>query len=270
MTTYLYVKTHNVSGLKYFGKTTKDDYISYPGSGKYWRRHLSKYGYDFSTILIAKFEEDEIDVLVEFATKFSIENEIVSSNEWANLQIENGLDGAPVGHVGHRFTQDEIDRISKSSKERWNDQQYRYRLSQSHKSSWTNERRISNSEMMKKRWDENRRYSHGEQIREHHRNDPDKYSSFYEMVRSPRTDKHRNSISESLRGLAKSDDHRKSLSWSRYLKTHPDTTFGSYDEMYRFILETYDPNTISAHRFSKQNNVPYGIVLKIEQEKKAK
>lgn len=36
---HLYIKTHNTTGLKYFGKTTKDPY-KYLGSGKHWRAHL--------------------------------------------------------------------------------------------------------------------------------------------------------------------------------------------------------------------------------------
>jgi hypothetical protein len=37
--TTLYVKTHNITGLKYFGKTTNDPF-KYKGSGKYWLDHL--------------------------------------------------------------------------------------------------------------------------------------------------------------------------------------------------------------------------------------
>ena len=36
--TYLYVKQHNKTGLKYFGKTTKKDPLKYKGSGLYWKR----------------------------------------------------------------------------------------------------------------------------------------------------------------------------------------------------------------------------------------
>lgn len=49
MTIYLYVKTHNITGKKYLGKTTRDDYHEYPGSGKIWKKHLKKHGYDYST-----------------------------------------------------------------------------------------------------------------------------------------------------------------------------------------------------------------------------
>ena len=32
----LLLKTHNQTGLKYLCKTENEDYINYPGSGKYW------------------------------------------------------------------------------------------------------------------------------------------------------------------------------------------------------------------------------------------
>lgn len=38
--TYLYVKHHSITGLKYFGKTTKLDPVTYKGSGLVWRRRI--------------------------------------------------------------------------------------------------------------------------------------------------------------------------------------------------------------------------------------
>lgn len=106
---YLYVKTHNVTGLKYFGKTTRKDFISYKGSGILWSRHLKKYGRDFSTELIASFEcENECS---KFAIQYSIDNDIVNSDEWANLKEENGLDGSP---KGVKFSETHKQNISKS------------------------------------------------------------------------------------------------------------------------------------------------------------
>ena len=54
--TYLYIKTHKTTGLKYFGKTasSKD---SYSGSGKYWLRHLAKHGDNIDTEIIGYFED---------------------------------------------------------------------------------------------------------------------------------------------------------------------------------------------------------------------
>ena len=103
---YLYVKTHNKTGLKYFGKTTNEDPISYYGSGKYWIRHLKKYGKDFSTEIVGKFDNQE--ECSKFALEFSISNNIVESESWANLREENGLDGAPVGNIISDVTKDKI------------------------------------------------------------------------------------------------------------------------------------------------------------------
>jgi len=88
--TYLYVKTHNVTGLKYFGKTTSNR-KRYRGSGHYWVRHINKHGYDVTTEILGYFTDQ--DECVKFATDFSIANNIVDSNDWANERIENGLDG---------------------------------------------------------------------------------------------------------------------------------------------------------------------------------
>ena len=87
---YLYIKTHNTTGLKYFGKTTKTDYHKYKGSGTYWLKHIKKHGYDVTTELVGVFNTDDVR---DYAVKFSIDNNIVESKEWANLEIETGLDG---------------------------------------------------------------------------------------------------------------------------------------------------------------------------------
>jgi len=46
--TYLYIKKHNVTGLKYFGKTVRDP-LKYKGSGQYWLTHLKQHGNDVTT-----------------------------------------------------------------------------------------------------------------------------------------------------------------------------------------------------------------------------
>ena len=89
--TYLYVKEHTKTGLKYFGKTTRKDPIKYKGSGLYWKRHLKKHGNFVRTTWLKLFENEE--ELNEYAIKFSEENDIVNSSEWANMKNENGLDG---------------------------------------------------------------------------------------------------------------------------------------------------------------------------------
>lgn len=93
--TFLYIKRHRKTGLYYFGKTTKRNPEMYRGSGKYWKRHLKIHGNDVETIWYCLFLDKE--TLQEFATIFSEMNNISTSNEWANLINENGLDGMPFG-----------------------------------------------------------------------------------------------------------------------------------------------------------------------------
>jgi len=97
--TTLYIKTHNVTGLKYFGKTTQEDYHKYKGSGTHWKSHIAVHGYDVTTEFCAQFDETDPNqraLLVEYALEFSEENNIVKSKEWANLIPENGIDGGGI------------------------------------------------------------------------------------------------------------------------------------------------------------------------------
>lgn len=102
--TYLYVKTHNITGLKYFGKTTSDPF-KYRGSGKYWLDHLKIHGNDVSTEIVGLFEDK--DECVATALNFSNLNNIVHAvNEdnkkiWANQIIENGIDGGATRYGPH-------------------------------------------------------------------------------------------------------------------------------------------------------------------------
>lgn len=88
--TWLYIKQHNVTGLKYFGKTLQDPH-TYKGSRVHWTRHINKHGNDVSTVWCQLFTNKED--LTEYALRFSTENNIVESQEWANLIIENGSIG---------------------------------------------------------------------------------------------------------------------------------------------------------------------------------
>lgn len=81
-TIYLYIKTHNQTGLKYFGKTTHNPQ-SYRGSGKVWVEHLKEFGNDVSTEVLGEFTNREH--CAEIARKFSADNNIAESAEWANL-----------------------------------------------------------------------------------------------------------------------------------------------------------------------------------------
>lgn len=92
MTIYtLYVKTHNKTGLKYLGQTTKTDPHKYPGSGKYWTAHLNKHGYDYTTEILQECQSKE--ELKKQGLHYSDIWNVVESAEWANLKPESGDGG---------------------------------------------------------------------------------------------------------------------------------------------------------------------------------
>lgn len=98
--TYLYIKTHNITGLKYFGKTIKDP-LKYKGSGKYWTNHIQKHGYNVTTEIIGYYTiESEC---ISAARQFSKQNNIVESADWANLMPENGINGGLQYNSGYNF-----------------------------------------------------------------------------------------------------------------------------------------------------------------------
>lgn len=94
--TYLYIKQHAITGKLYFGKTTRSDPLKYIGSGIHWLRHIKLHGTEHVITLWCELFTDII-ALVEFATLFSLEMNIVESKQWLNLIRENGLDGIPAG-----------------------------------------------------------------------------------------------------------------------------------------------------------------------------
>lgn len=146
MIIFVYVKTHRTTGLKYFGKTCKRDPHKYTGSGKYWKRHLRKHGNNYDTDVIGEFTSEVM--CKEFCLKFSRENDIVNSPDWANLQEENGVDGAPVGLAGHEFTEEQKLKISESSKRKWQNKEFREKVTKSQSLAWTTERRLRQSERL--------------------------------------------------------------------------------------------------------------------------
>lgn len=109
---YLYKKTHKVTGLKYLGKTSKKDPYSYPGSGKRWRAHLDKHGYNFDTEIL--LESEDPAKIKEAGLHYSKIWNIVDDVNWANLKPESG-DGGPFRH-----TAEAKQKISESSRKRGN------------------------------------------------------------------------------------------------------------------------------------------------------
>ena len=120
MTIYLYKKTHRITGLMYLGKTTSKDPYSYSGSGKYWKLHLTKHGFDYNTEILREcVTNDEVKQWGEYYSNLW---NIVESNDWANLKNEagDGGDSGPVGrskiskaHTGRKHTPDQNENKSK-------------------------------------------------------------------------------------------------------------------------------------------------------------
>lgn len=97
MTIYLYVKTHNKTGLKYLGKTKNNPY-KYLGSGTRWIRHLKIHGYDVKTEIIHECQNNE--EVKNWGSYYSKKWDIVNSDDWANLKEETGDGGyCPNNHL---------------------------------------------------------------------------------------------------------------------------------------------------------------------------
>ena len=109
-TYYLYLKTHNQTGLKYLGFTSSKDPSKYTGSGIYWLNHINKHGYDVKTeILIESTSLNEIKITGLY---FSDLWDIVNNNDFANLKVESG-DG------GWCLTKESIDKRNKTKIEKY-------------------------------------------------------------------------------------------------------------------------------------------------------
>lgn len=91
MTIYLYKKTHNVTGLQYLGKTTRNPY-TYKGSGKRWGNHINKHGYDVTTEILRECKTNE--EVKEWGLYYSALWNIVEDGAWANLIPESGEGGS--------------------------------------------------------------------------------------------------------------------------------------------------------------------------------
>lgn len=90
---YLYLKTHNVTGLKYLGKTIRDPF-TYKGSGKHWKRHIRKHGYDVTTEIL--FQTEDKEELKRIGLEYSEKWKVVESEEFANFIPEIGDGGSTV------------------------------------------------------------------------------------------------------------------------------------------------------------------------------
>lgn len=208
MIIHLYVKTHRGTGMRYFGKTSRDP-RKYRGSGVTWRRHLRKYGNDVDTSVLASFDDvTQREALKEFALSFSRENDIVASPSWANLIEEDGLAGKPIGSPGYVPTAGQRVQHAENSRAMWQDPEFRAKVLAAQAVAWDSpERRAALSELMRNQ-PESRRQAQSVRAQRYHQNKPD---GSWDIGRLPRSQAHREAISRALRGRPKSPEHKAAL-----------------------------------------------------------
>jgi hypothetical protein len=129
----LYIKTHNKTGLKYLGQTSKQDPHKYAGSGTYWLKHLAKHGYDYTTEILKECHSKE--ELKTLGLYYSNLWNIVENKEWANLQPErgDGGNGAKLGRVVKEETKIKIANKLKGRKVGPRSDETKLKISNGHK-----------------------------------------------------------------------------------------------------------------------------------------
>jgi hypothetical protein len=106
MTIYLYVKTHNKTGLRYLGKTTMSDPHTYKGSGADWKKHLKEHGEDYTTEIIRECKSNK--ELNEWGRYYSKLWNVVESPDWANRIPETGGGGNHTPERKELFRQQQL------------------------------------------------------------------------------------------------------------------------------------------------------------------
>ena len=125
MTIYLYVKTHNKTGLKYLGKTTNKNPHTYPGSGKYWKLHLGIHGCNYSTEILRECQTKE--EIAHWGKYYSELWNVANDPGWANLKPEEGDGGAQVWSNESKL------KVSKKLKGRIISEEHRAKISTANK-----------------------------------------------------------------------------------------------------------------------------------------
>ena len=95
------IKIHNKTGLKYLCQTRRKDPFLYAGSGKYWRLHLESHGCDIRTEILGTYE-NKVDLKKDGEYYSKLFN-VVESEEWANLRIEDGDGGDTSNTEGYKL-----------------------------------------------------------------------------------------------------------------------------------------------------------------------
>jgi len=117
--TWLMIKRHEVTGLKYLCKTnksTKEEMLAYKGSGTRWTNHINSHGREHVVTDWYCLYTDR-DECVNVASELSHKYNVVESDEWANLIEETGLHGGSKG-LKRIITDDLRLKLSEAAKNR--------------------------------------------------------------------------------------------------------------------------------------------------------
>ena len=106
MTIYLYVKTHNKTGLKYLGKTTSKDPHKYRGSGADWKIHLKEHGINYITEILKECQSKE--ELNQWGRYYSDLWDVVNSSNWANRIPETGGGVGMPPELARKFARERV------------------------------------------------------------------------------------------------------------------------------------------------------------------
>lgn len=85
MIIYLYVKTHLITEMKYFGRTVRDPQ-TYNGSGQAWLDHLREFGSIVRTEIVGTFNS-KLEARTA-AIDFCYANRVMESPQWLNHNLE--------------------------------------------------------------------------------------------------------------------------------------------------------------------------------------
>ncbi len=250
--TYLYIKTHNKTGLKYFGKTTKDPF-EYRGSGKYWLEHLKIHGNNVSTEIVGFFENK--DECMAAALNFSNKHNIVSAlNEhnkkvWANQVVENGIDGGATRFGPH----------SDATKKKISSAQIGKKLSEEVKNKIKESRKLQDMSHMKKTKSEEHRQKISKSLTGRKRS-PESIAKTADALRGRK----RPNATEWLKNKIVSDDTKKKMSAAQKGKVVSEETKNKIREARKLQVITQETKDKLKGKIVCINQ--FGVIMKIEKE----
>lgn len=229
----------------YVYQVTFDDdsfYIGYRGTTKLPTEDLMIHYYTSSKKVKKFLEEgrpcvtnilyDNLDKVSAYELEQTIIFENIDDPKCLNQACYYGRNGFGM------LSSESKNKISKSSRERWSDPEYKNKMSKIHKHSWDNnhERKAEQS----KRLSGTKRPDHSKKMKGRIMSDDQK-----EKLKKPKHLLHGTNVSNALKGQAKSEEHKKSLSDSKKGKSLSTRKFNPVIDHFGTIFE--NPRRFANH-----------------------